>query len=326
MKKFKTILFSVFIGAFFLSLPVFAVVDDFEVSPASGLFAETNLAPGDQVKKTLKLTNNTSYVQEVKFWLENYKDGIVLIPFLSKPSLGDKIYIEIKDGVSTLFPKDTISNFKNQKIQLNLAANSSKVLTFNAYFDETTNNDYQGSSLSFDLQFEARWNGPEGEETEEETVTGTTRGTTTGGVGRGAGVVAGAGASGVSFLGESSPTGENIGEEEMVFPEETSTPKVGGAAIEKKSFFDRLLANIGDALPPFCLDKTSIIWLLIGLAIGYAGETILNKKIRNKGSGVVAGFMSFFWSECSFWWLIIGIIIGYIIALICFAEKNDKKN
>lgn len=329
MSKLKTILLSVFIGTFLVTLPSFAVVDNFEVSPSSGLFKETNLAPGGSVSRSLTLKNSTAYLQTVRFKITNYKDGIVLVPFVAtRPSLGNKVYIEIQDGATTLFAKDTISNFKSQEIILKLAANSSKVLTFNAYFDESADNDYQGSALSFDLSFEARWNGPDGEEGEGETIPGATPGTTmTAASGVAVGAVAGARVVGGAFLGSYSAFDTGTAGEEMTSPEETSVPtsKVAGAATEKKGFFDKLLANAGDILPPFCVDKISLIWLIIGMAIGYGGEYLLNTRIKNRNNGMMAGFMSFLWSDCCFWWIIIGIIVGYFIGDLLRRRKKEQE-
>ena len=325
----KKILFLAFAGVLFIATPVLAADSDFEISPTGALFGETNLAPGEQVgPKTLTLKNNTSYTQEIKLKITNYHDSIPVFPWQSVVSLGDKIDMKIKDGTNVLYD-GTLADLKNQEINFNLAPGS-KNLTFNAFFDETADNSYQGSSVSFDLQFNARWEG--GDETVY--VPGTTpgarariAGTITGGGTAGAGDVTGGTIGPGVFTALESP--EVLSSEDTT-EEEEEVPKKGGdveGEEKEKGFWNKLRSAIDDILPPFCVDLTSILWLFIGIGAGTLGHYLLNKKWGSSAGGGMAAtsFLGLFWSQCSFWWLIIGIMIGYIVADLLRRRKQKKE-
>lgn len=335
MNKFKITLLVVFIGLFLISASVFAAVDNFEASPSGGLFNEGNLAPGDQITRILTLTNNTGYVQKVKFWAEKSLISNIF-PWIEDSPLSDKIFIEVKDGNTTLFAKDTLANFKNQKVQLDLPPGS-KDLTFTAYFDESADNSYQGTSVSFDLKFVAEWE--EGSDTEE--VPGTAPGGTVAGAGVQRGIVGeestgmGARTGEEGILGAGDVLGAFLGAEdfspdlEAPSPEKPSKekkPLFEEEPEEPRGFWNRLGAAVGDILPPLCVDWTSLFWLIIGIGIGNLGHYLLNKKWGSSvGGGTQMAFLGFLWSKCSFWWLIIGMIIGYIIADLLRRNKRERK-
>lgn len=323
MKILKKFLFTVFVGALFITVPVFAIESDFEILPPGPLFNETNIAPGTQLTKTLTFKNNTSYVQDVRFRVINYNDSVSLFGGLS---LGDKIYIEVKDGSTTLFARDTLTNFKDQEIQFNLPPGS-KNLTFKAEFDELIDNDYQGSSVSFDLQFNATWEG--GRATEA--IPGTAPGGAVAGVNtqrtinRGGAVGAVPGGAGVpgNVAGGFLEAGNPPSNPEKPSPAGVSEKKPSG---QPQGFWNRLGAAIGDILPPLCVDRISLLWLIIGIGIGTLTHYLLNKKWgRSAGGGAQMAFWGFLWSKCSFWWLIIGIIIGFFAREIYKQREKEKK-
>lgn len=338
----KKLLFLVFAGALFVAVPVFAAVDNFEIFPETGLFNETNLAPGEKVgPKTLTLKNNSlengnPFVQKIKFWVK--KDNASIIPWVGSSPLENKIYIEVKDKKSgkILFPEDTLKNFfnnvgKSNPIKFDLKPGS-KDLVFNAHLDESADNSYQETSVSFTLFFNA-----EGEDgsSEEATIPGTTPGGTVAGAATRRGIVGGTvtgGAVGVGATGDVLGTffaAEDVspGPEDSSKEEEEKEKDLSGKDPEEepKGFWDRLGAAVGDILPPLCIDWTSLLWLIIGIGIGTLGHYLLYKKWGGSaGTGAQMAFLGFLWSQCSFWWLIIGIIIGFFVREIYKKRKEEK--
>lgn len=314
----KKLFLLVFVVSIFSAFSVFAA--DFEVSPKSGLFTET-LIPGQQVTKILTLKNNTTSLHKVEFWVENYNDITPILGYLIDNPLGEKIFIEVKDGTKVLFKKNTLNNFKDQKIAFDLNSGS-KFLTFNAYFDESTDSTYQGLSVSFDLRFKSE--GEDGKITTID-VPGTsstasqTKGSVAGSSSNNTGGTIGSGIFTALGYPELSSV-EDIPEEEIQKKEEV-------AEEDERGFWNKLRSAIGKILPSFCVDLTSILWLFIGSGVGILGHYLLFEKWKiSSGGGVTKmSFLGLFWSECCFWWLIIGIIIGFFVREIYKRSKEEKK-
>ncbi|MDD5552060.1 MAG: hypothetical protein PHI88_02805 [Candidatus Pacebacteria bacterium] len=318
-KIYKKLFLLVFLVSLFSAVFVFAA--DFEISPTSGLFTET-LVPGQQVTKILTLKNNTTSLQKVEFWVENYNDITPILGYLIDNPLGEKIFIEVKDGTKFLFKKNTLNNFKDQRIAFDLNPGS-KFLTFNAYFDEFTDSSYQGFSVSFDLRFKS-----EGENGKTTTIdvsgtsstTSETAGSVAGSSNNNTGGTIGSGIFTALGYPELSPV-EDIPEEEIQKKEEVVEKE------KEMGFWNKLRSAIGKILPSFCIDLISILWLFIGSGVGILGHYLLFEKWRiSSGSGVAKmSFLSLFWSECCFWWLIIGIIIGFFVREVYKRSKEEKK-
>lgn len=114
------------------------------------IFNETNITPGALIAKTLTATNN--YSQARSFAVEvsgsSFSD--------SSPSLADELSVTIKDNsdAAVLYGPKTLSHWKNDGF-VNLASidpGASKEFLFEVNFSDV-GNDFQGLSMSFDLNF-----------------------------------------------------------------------------------------------------------------------------------------------------------------------------
>lgn len=114
------------------------------------IFNESNLTPGDLITKTLTVSNN--YSQARSFAVEvagsSFSD--------SSPSLADELSVTITDNSDStvLYGPKTLSQWKNDGF-VNLVTidpGASNEFLFEVTFDDV-GNDYQGLSLSFDLNF-----------------------------------------------------------------------------------------------------------------------------------------------------------------------------
>jgi len=108
------------------------------------LFSEANFMPGDGISRWVKVTNNTPETQPINTWAINVDNS---------DNLGDVLYLEIKEGGTSLY-NDTFTNFFNagQVYLSNLAGNSTQTqYDFIATFNPVANNDYQGKTLGFDI-------------------------------------------------------------------------------------------------------------------------------------------------------------------------------
>src|SRR3989304_7556629 len=117
---------------------------------SGAIFNEINLAPGDNISKTLTAVNN---------YAENRNFGVEVTPsnFLdSDPSLAQELNVTIKDssGGSTLYGPKTIMDWKNDGLIVlsQMASGELKEFLFEISFNDV-GNDYQGKSLNFDLNF-----------------------------------------------------------------------------------------------------------------------------------------------------------------------------
>ena len=118
------------------------------------IFNEGNLAPGTHISKTLNVTNN--YAENRNFAVEvvgaNFSD--------SSPSLADKLTVTIKDNSSSsiIYGPNSLSGWKSDGlIKLSeVPSGGSKEYLFEVDFADV-GNDFQGKTLSFDLNlgFEA---------------------------------------------------------------------------------------------------------------------------------------------------------------------------
>jgi len=114
------------------------------------IFNETNITPGALISKTLTVTNNYSQTRSfaVEVVSSNFSD--------SSPSLADGLTVTIKDNSDTtiLYGPKTLNQWKNDGF-VNLASidpGASKEFLFEVNFSDV-GNDFQGLSISFDLNF-----------------------------------------------------------------------------------------------------------------------------------------------------------------------------
>lgn len=138
-------------------------------SDIGAIFNESNMYPGQNLTKTLKVTNN--YNEARSFALEiqgsNYSD--------STPSMGDAIKITIVDqsgGGGTIYGPKSINQWKNDGFTSigMVDSKSSKTYELKIGFDNV-GNDYKNQKLSFDLKL--------GFETNDQSSTNNTSSTST---------------------------------------------------------------------------------------------------------------------------------------------------
>jgi len=113
---------------------------DFEADP---LFSEVNFLPGNEVTRTVEVTNNSESEQDIIMEAINAVDD---------DGLGDALELVITEGETTLYD-DMLSDFlRAGEVSLSsLSSGDSKTYTFGVTFDDTTGNDVMGAGLSFDL-------------------------------------------------------------------------------------------------------------------------------------------------------------------------------
>lgn len=127
---------------------------DFENTP---LFSESSFMPGGEVSKWVKVANNTSSSKTII---------VEAINKINPDGLGDRLNLQIKEGVNVLY-NDTLSNFFNdgEVVLTNLSANMDTTYDFTVGFDSATNNNYQEKNLGFDLLI--GFQGQGGEQTDD---------------------------------------------------------------------------------------------------------------------------------------------------------------
>jgi len=116
------------------------LVVEFENAP---LFKESNLLPGHAVTRWIKVTNNSPDVQKIITQAVNVSDP---------DKFSTQFDLVIKEGAKVLY-SDTLANFfKGAEIVLSdLASGANTQYDYSITFKPSAGNDYQGKSLSFDI-------------------------------------------------------------------------------------------------------------------------------------------------------------------------------
>ena len=113
----------------------------FETIP---LFNEASFLPGDNITRSVVVTNNTADTQKI---------GTQAVNVNNSDHLGDVMLLQITQGASTLY-SGTLSQFFNKgEIYLSdLAGNGTSVTYYYSItFDSNSGDDYQGLGLGFDI-------------------------------------------------------------------------------------------------------------------------------------------------------------------------------
>jgi len=168
MKKFtKIFILSIFtilmIGSFAKSAFAEVPTVEFQNNP---LFGEANFAPGNSISKYIILNNNVDNARVgIIRALEIVNEGI------GEKKLGDVTHLTIKQGDVVLYNNKTFSEFfsDSEQGEINLssvAAHSSVTFDLIVTFDADSENEYQNSTMSFDL----KTGFPEDSQTDTDTV------------------------------------------------------------------------------------------------------------------------------------------------------------
>ena len=118
-----------------------SVTVDFEYDP---LFEEANFLPGDSVTRYVEVTNDTGETKDI---------GVKLINFSDPDNLGDQTNMRIYEGTTDYFD-DTLTVLSNQSdgVALSSLSNGQTIkYYFEAIFNPTSDNDYQGKQMGFDI-------------------------------------------------------------------------------------------------------------------------------------------------------------------------------
>jgi hypothetical protein len=148
LKQFYFLKSALFAVALFLCFgtPAFAHADNINVVfQATPLFSDANIAPGYTVTRSVTVTNTSGAAQDVY---------VKVINGVSTGSLGDKLLLTVTDGDTTPMsnvPLSTIIGGASQLIGSGLADGATDTYNFSVYFDSSAGNDYQNSTLGFDL-------------------------------------------------------------------------------------------------------------------------------------------------------------------------------
>lgn len=160
MMKNKIIKISIlFVVGFFIATPVFAdendLVVEFENQP---LFEEANFLPGNEVERTVTVTNNTSEAQDIIVEAINTSDP---------DGFGDMLDLTIKEGASELYNNTLSAFFSAGEVSLSTVSGNEGSIEYNftVSFKEAAGNDYQDKSLGFDILI--GFQGGESESSEE---------------------------------------------------------------------------------------------------------------------------------------------------------------
>lgn len=134
---------ALFVGAFGASTTVaYAenLVVNFEADP---LFSEANFLPGNEVVRTVGVTNNSEESQDIIVESINATD---------EDGLGDELNLVIKEGATTLYD-DTLGEFlRAGEVSLSeLGVDNSTTYSFGVTFNSGSDNDTQATNLGFDL-------------------------------------------------------------------------------------------------------------------------------------------------------------------------------
>ncbi len=126
--------------------PTFAHADNINVVfQATPLFSDSNIVPGDTVTRSVTVTNTSGVSQDVY---------VKALNGVSTGSLGDKLLLTVTDGDATpisSLPLSTLVNGASQLLQSGLPDGSTATYDFSIYFDSSAGNEYQNSTLGFDL-------------------------------------------------------------------------------------------------------------------------------------------------------------------------------
>lgn len=141
--KYIGITVAIFVSLFTTQLAFADVpnlVVNFESEP---LFSEVNFLPGNEVVRTVEVTNNSDSEQNII---------IEAINSIDESGLGDELNVVIWEDDGELY-NDTLSEFlRNGEVSLtSLASGNSEVYSFGITFNGDADNDTQESSLGFDL-------------------------------------------------------------------------------------------------------------------------------------------------------------------------------
>ena len=129
----------------FVAFPVFAAVDDliveFENTP---LFDEANFLPGDDITRSVGVTNNTEVAKDIVVEAINTSDP---------DGLGDVLIIEITEGITILYTDTIAAFFAAGEIALSELAGlgTETEYDFTIGFEDGSENAYQGKSVGFDI-------------------------------------------------------------------------------------------------------------------------------------------------------------------------------
>lgn len=278
------------------------------VAGPNPIFAETNIAPGYEVSKTITVTNNSSTNQQFKFQATATNSS----------SLKDVIFLKISSTTRTMY-NGTLANLYNVG-EVNLDALAPSVptdYTFNARFDENAGNEYMGKSETFDLTIGFA-------------ATPTTNPATTGGTSNPAGPLAAlAGALGFT------PTTVTT----------TDNPAVAGAET-KKDDSDVKGDDTGEVRGSS--DKTCPWWwivaLILAIALAFVGGVLRAVREDNfirkyylvwpAAFGVVAWVAHYFLHKgyqatwfCNNYWLVIllEVMIAYVFYQLLLSQKKKQE-
>ena len=150
MMIYKHTTISITILALSLLVGVFAITPtianaqsltvSFEENP---LFDEANFLPGNEVTRTVDVTNGTGKSQDVI---------VEAINSLDSDGLGDVLDLVIKEGAETLYSGTLAEFLRTGEVLLSpLGAGNSTTYSFGITFDSGSNNDTQGKTLGFDV-------------------------------------------------------------------------------------------------------------------------------------------------------------------------------
>lgn len=113
----------------------------------SAIFSSSNLSPGEIVNKSVKLVNNTN---------QNKKFGIKVTNYSASGNLDLQIrFVITKISDNSVIWDDNFLQFANagEVVLGDLPSNSAEDFNLTATFIQSSNNDFQGKSVNFDLEF-----------------------------------------------------------------------------------------------------------------------------------------------------------------------------
>jgi len=147
MKKFTQILITSFftiimIGCFTQSAIAAGAPLSVTFS-SSPLFSEANFTPGNEVKRTVEVSNNSGSSQNIIVEATNASDS---------SGLGDKLNLVIKEGDATRYSGTLGAFLRVGEVSLSPLSNTSDTTySFGVTFDGSAENNLQGKNLGFDL-------------------------------------------------------------------------------------------------------------------------------------------------------------------------------
>jgi len=136
--------FVIMFTGFFTTAPVYAVESNLDVTfQETPLFDEANFLPGNEVARTVSVTNNSDSIQTVIVESINANDA---------DGLGDELNLVIKEGATTLYDNTLGTFLRAGEVTLStLSSSASTTYSFGVTFNGDAENDTQGTTLGFDL-------------------------------------------------------------------------------------------------------------------------------------------------------------------------------